>query len=143
MFMPDVPAGQARGANAEMMKWIIAMMDAFGLYGRPDQFAWDPRSAHSPFFAYPIGPFKDHLFLDRALAECLDISVEDHMVTRQMLHDIMAARMRGEQTAIAPPLPAILSQSASQPAPAPTTPADALPTPVSYTHLTLPTIYSV
>lgn len=129
MFMPDIPAGQARGANAEMMKWIIAMMDAFGLYGRPDQFAWDPRSAHSPFFAYPIGPFKDHLFLDRALAECLDISVEDHMATRQMLHDIMAARMRGEQTAIAPPLPAILSQSASQPAPAATTPADALPTP--------------
>ena len=129
MFMPDMPAGQARGANAEMMKWIIAMMDAFGLYGRPDQFAWDPRSAHSPFFAYPIGPFKDHLFLDRALAECLDISVEDHMVTRQMLHDIMAARMRGEQTAIAPPLPAILSQSASQPAPAPTAPADALLTP--------------
>lgn len=129
MFMPDMPAGQARGANAEMMKWIIAMMDAFGLYGRPDQFAWDPRSAHSPFFAYPIGPFKDHLFLDRALAECLDISVEDHMVTRQMLHDIMAARMRGEQTAIAPPLPAILSQSASQPAPAPSAPADALLTP--------------
>lgn len=129
MFMPDMPAGQARGANAEMMKWIIAMMDAFGLYGRPDQFAWDPRSAHSPFFAYPIGPFKDHLFLDRALAECLDISVEDHMETRQMLHDIMAARMRGEQTAIAPPLPAILSQSASQPAPAPSAPADALLTP--------------
>lgn len=129
MFMPDMLPGQARGANADMMKWIIAMMDAFGLYGRPDQFAWDPRNPHSPFFAYPIGPFKDHLFLDRALAECLDVSVEDHMVTRQMLHDIMAARMRGEQTAIAPPLPAILSQSASQPMSEPTESAHALPTP--------------
>lgn len=109
MFMPDIPAGQTRGANAEMMKWIIALMDAFRLYGRPDQFAWDPRSPASPFFAYPIGPYKDHLFLDRALADYLNMSVEDHLTCRHMMHEIMAARMRGENTMILAPLPELPS----------------------------------
>lgn len=106
MFMPEVKPQQTRGANAEMMKWIIAFMDAFRLYGRPGSFAWDARNPTSPFFAYPIGPYKEHLFLDRALAEYLDISVEDHMTTRQALHGVMAARMRGENTMLLPPLPA-------------------------------------
>ncbi|WFC95993.1 hypothetical protein MBRA1_002649 [Malassezia brasiliensis] len=105
MFMPELKIPQTRGANAEMMKWIIAFMDAFRLYGRPGAFAWDARNPASPFFAYPIGPYKDHLFLDRALAEFLDITIEDHLTTRQELHDIMAARMRGENTMLLPPLP--------------------------------------
>ncbi|KAL4401252.1 hypothetical protein ACI68E_002583 [Malassezia pachydermatis] len=107
MFMPDLPPQSVRGANAEMMKWVIAMMDAFRLYGRPERFVWDPRHPDSPFFAYPIGPYKDHLFLDRTLAEYLDITVEDHVATRQMLHDLMAARMRGENTTMLPALPDI------------------------------------
>ncbi|WFD29936.1 hypothetical protein MSPP1_000950 [Malassezia sp. CBS 17886] len=104
MFLPEIRAPSSRGANAEMMKWIIAFMDAFRLYGRPGQFVWDARNPASPFFAYPIGPHKDHLFLDRALTEFLDISVEDHLTTRQMLNDVMAARMRGEDTPMLPPL---------------------------------------
>lgn len=107
MFMPELKIPQTRGANAEMMKWIIAFMDAFRLYGRPGAFAWDARNPASPFFAYPIGPYKDHLFLDRALAEFLDITIEDHLTTRQELHDIMAARMRGENTMLLPPLPPV------------------------------------
>ncbi|PKI82844.1 hypothetical protein MVES1_003718 [Malassezia vespertilionis] len=104
MFMPELKAPHARGANADMMKWIIAFMDAFRLYGRPGSFAWDARNPASPFFAYPIGPHKDHLFLDRALTEFLDITVEDHLSTRHQLHDVMAARMRGEDTVLLPPL---------------------------------------
>jgi len=111
MFMPDVAGHQGKVANAEMMKCIIAFMDAFRLYGRPDNFTWDPRNPMSPFFAYPIGQYKNHLFLDRALAEHLDITVEDYLQSRQMLHDVMAARMRGENTAILPPLPPIPRQS--------------------------------
>ncbi|WFD19178.1 hypothetical protein MCAP1_001401 [Malassezia caprae] len=107
MFMPDMAGSHGKVANAEMMKCIIAFMDAFRLYGRPDNFAWDPRNPISPFFAYPIGQYKNHLFLDRALTEFLDITVEDHLQSRQMLHDVMAARMRGENTSMLPPLPPI------------------------------------
>lgn len=80
-------------------------MDAFHLYGRPSAFQWDARNPVSPFFAYPIGPYKDRLFLDRELAEFLDIREERHLANRNNLHGIMSARMRGERTPILPPLP--------------------------------------
>lgn len=104
MVMPELEAG-SRGANAEMMKWVIAFMDAFRLYGRPDGFVWDARQPSSAFFAYPIGPYKDRLFLDRELAEFLDVREERHLACRTNLHGIMAARMRGERTPVLPPLP--------------------------------------
>jgi len=112
MFMPDVKLQSNRGSNAEMMKWVIAFMDAFRLYGRPDHFDWDARSPDSPFFAHPIGPYKNRLFLDRVLAEYLDITVEDHIATRHQLHEVMAARMRGENTPILPALPPQKAHSA-------------------------------
>ncbi|MCO5565566.1 hypothetical protein L7F22_019240 [Adiantum nelumboides] len=105
MIMPELDSGSSKGANAEMMKWCIAFMDAFRLYGRPTQFQWDARNPISPFFAYPIGPYKDRLFLDRELSEFLDIREERHLANRHNLHGIMAARMRGERTPILPPLP--------------------------------------
>ncbi|PWN37882.1 uncharacterized protein FA14DRAFT_187932 [Meira miltonrushii] len=105
MIMPELDSGSNKGANAEMMKWCIAFMDAFRLYGRPAQFQWDARNPISPFFAYPIGPYKDRLFLDRELSEFLDIREERHLANRHNLHGIMAARMRGERTPILPPLP--------------------------------------
>lgn len=105
MIMPELDSGSNKGANAEMMKWCIAFMDAFRLYGRPTQFQWDARNPISPFFAYPIGPYKDRLFLDRELSEFLDIREERHLANRHNLHGIMAARMRGERTPILPPLP--------------------------------------
>lgn len=105
MLMPELEGTGSRGANAEMMKWILAFMDSFKLYGRPDNILWDARNPASPFFAYPIGPFKDRLFLDRELAEFLEIAREDHLTTRSSLHGIMSARMRGEKTKILQPLP--------------------------------------
>ncbi|KIS67888.1 uncharacterized protein UMAG_03944 [Mycosarcoma maydis] len=105
MLMPELETPSSKGANAEMMKWLIAFMDSFKLYGRPETFVWEARDPTSPFFAYPIGPFKDRLFLDRELAEFLEIAREDHLTTRSSLHGIMAARMRGERTKILQPLP--------------------------------------
>ncbi|SJX64193.1 uncharacterized protein SRS1_14848 [Sporisorium reilianum f. sp. reilianum] len=105
MLMPELDTAGSKGANAEMMKWLIAFMDSFKLYGRPDTLVWEARDPVSPFFAYPIGPFKDRLFLDRELAEFLEIAREDHLTTRASLHGIMAARMRGERTKILQPLP--------------------------------------
>lgn len=81
-------------------------MDSFKLYGRPDAFVWDARNPVSAFFAYPIGPYKERLFLDRELAEFLDVREERHLANRANLSGIMAARMRGERTPILPPLPA-------------------------------------
>ncbi|PWN29433.1 hypothetical protein BDZ90DRAFT_277711 [Jaminaea rosea] len=104
MIMPELEAG-SRGANAEMMKWVIGFMDSFQLYGRPEGFNWDARSPKSAFFAYPIGQYKERLFLDRELAEFLDVREERHLATRTNLHGIMAARMRGERTPLLPPLP--------------------------------------
>ncbi|CDW98656.1 hypothetical protein [Sporisorium scitamineum] len=105
MLMPELDTAGSKGANAEMMKWLIAFMDSFKLYGRPETLVWEARDPVSPFFAYPIGPFKDRLFLDRELAEFLEIAREDHLTTRASLHGIMAARMRGERTKILQPLP--------------------------------------
>ncbi|CAO1619269.1 unnamed protein product [Jaminaea pallidilutea] len=104
MIMPELEQSST-GANAEMMKWTIAFMDAFQLYGRPDNFVWDARNPVSAFFAYPIGQYKERLFLDRELAEFLDVREERHLATRANLHSIMAARMRGERTPLLPPLP--------------------------------------
>ncbi|TKY89595.1 hypothetical protein EX895_001380 [Sporisorium graminicola] len=114
MLMPELDTAGSKGANAEMMKWLIAFMDSFKLYGRPQTLVWEARDPVSPFFAYPIGPFKDRLFLDRELAEFLEIAREDHLTTRAALHGIMAARMRGERTKILQPLPPP-SQSAIAP----------------------------
>lgn len=38
---------------------MIALHDAFELYGRPDHWTWDPRDTISLMFAYPVGPKKD------------------------------------------------------------------------------------
>lgn len=118
MFMPDTPPLPTRGVSAEMLRWVIAFMDVFGLYGRPEQFSWNPRDPSSLFFAYPIGPHQDHLFLDRTLVEALDMTTEDHLTTRQAIHDIMAARMRGHSTPMLPPLPPVPRRSSSRADPA-------------------------
>ena len=70
---PDSGANQA----LELLKWVVGELlpslrlcksnpdfctgihDAFGLYGRPNAYAWDPRESTSQMFAYPVGPQKD------------------------------------------------------------------------------------
>jgi CCR4-NOT transcriptional complex subunit CAF120 len=52
---PGVPGGQV----AEMLKWIVALHDAFSLYGRPEAWTWDPRDPVSLMYGYPVGPMKD------------------------------------------------------------------------------------
>ena len=74
LMMPEREGGLSE--SAEMLKWIvggsevirvfvpflmsmIALHDAFELYGRPEQWTWDPRDTISLMFAYPVGPNKD------------------------------------------------------------------------------------
>ncbi|KAF8349050.1 hypothetical protein F5887DRAFT_879230 [Amanita rubescens] len=62
LIMPDLEGGNNQ--VGEMLKWIIALHDAFGLYGRPHGWTWDPRERASLMFGYPVGPQKEVSVLD-------------------------------------------------------------------------------
>ncbi|KAG5339807.1 hypothetical protein C0989_003488 [Termitomyces sp. Mn162] len=100
LVMPDSEAGV--GQPEEMLKWIIAIHDAFEMYGRPDCWTWDPRDPASLMFAYPVGPSKDLLFLARELAETLDPRDESTSSIRSRLIGILLDRMRGHEAIPAP-----------------------------------------
>ncbi|KAG5651366.1 hypothetical protein H0H81_008935 [Sphagnurus paluster] len=95
LIMPELEGGL--GQAAEMLKWVVALHDAFELYGRPDAWTWDPRDPISLMFAYPVGPSKDLLFLDRDLAETLDPRDEHTSSIRSRLIGIVLDRMRGHE----------------------------------------------
>ncbi|KAH9928283.1 uncharacterized protein B0H18DRAFT_1117968 [Fomitopsis serialis] len=111
MVLPEFEGSNIRAS--EMLRWLIALHDTFELYGRPRQYSWDPRDPRSMMFAYPIGPQRDMLFLDRELAETLDVRDERTSTIRSQLQNILADRMRGTQEhspiadkpPVLPPLP--------------------------------------
>ncbi len=37
----------------DMLRWCVGFHDAFGLYGRPERYNWNPRDPASIFFGYP------------------------------------------------------------------------------------------
>ncbi|KAK4051814.1 hypothetical protein OIV83_002519 [Microbotryomycetes sp. JL201] len=78
-----------------MLEWIVGLSDAFKLYGRPRGFSWDPRDPSSMYFALPIGPHRDRLFLDRELVDNLDITESRPRAVRAVFHNILFDRMRG------------------------------------------------
>ncbi|KAG5646986.1 hypothetical protein DXG03_001710 [Asterophora parasitica] len=110
LVMPELEGGL--GQAAEMLKWVVAVHDAFELYGRPEAWTWDPRDPISLMFAYPVGPNKDVcllamedpisltnvalqlLFLDRELAETLDPRDERTSSIRSRLIGILLDRIR-------------------------------------------------
>jgi len=52
-------SGAGGGLVAEMLKWIVALHDAFRLYGRPGAWTWDPRDPVSLMYGYPVGVMKE------------------------------------------------------------------------------------
>ncbi|KAG6856890.1 hypothetical protein H0H87_012471 [Tephrocybe sp. NHM501043] len=100
LMMPDLEGSV--GQAEEMLKWVIALHDAFELYGRPKPWTWDPRDPVSLMFAYPVGPNRDLLFLDRELAEILDPRDEHTSSIRSRLIGILLDRMRGHDPRPAP-----------------------------------------
>ncbi|KIY67274.1 hypothetical protein CYLTODRAFT_397408 [Cylindrobasidium torrendii FP15055 ss-10] len=95
LVMPELEGGLSQAA--EMLKWVVAIHDAFALYGRPQAWTWDPREPTSLMFAYPVGPMKDALFLDREQAESLDPRDDGTATVRSRLLSILFDRMRGVQ----------------------------------------------
>lgn len=73
LIMPEVESGQSAGPRkmlewvvgefvfcktniSAIIQWIIALHDAFKLYGRPQQYSFNPHQVNSLMFAYPIEP---------------------------------------------------------------------------------------
>ncbi|KAF8632220.1 hypothetical protein AX15_001978 [Amanita polypyramis BW_CC] len=92
MVLPDLEGGQNQ--VGEMLKWIIALHDAFGLYGRPYGWTWDPRERASMMFGYPVGPQKETLFLDREAAETLDPRHDRTSAVRSNLQKLLFHKMQ-------------------------------------------------
>ncbi|KAF8263900.1 hypothetical protein EI94DRAFT_1703672 [Lactarius quietus] len=105
LVMPELEAGVPQ-AN-ETIRWLIAFHDSFSLYGRPHAYTWDPRDKASMMFAYPAGPSRDSLFMDRDVAEVMDPRVDHTSVIRMRLNEMLFSRMQG--------LPASGSASSSSP----------------------------
>ncbi|KAG6864914.1 hypothetical protein C0993_008436 [Termitomyces sp. T159_Od127] len=61
LVMPEF-GGPDHGHMEDMLQWVIAIHDAFEMYGRPEMWTWDPRDPMSLMFAYPVGPNKDVRF---------------------------------------------------------------------------------
>ncbi|KAJ7928929.1 hypothetical protein B0H13DRAFT_969709 [Mycena leptocephala] len=93
LIMPELEGGL--GQAEEMLKWIVALHDAFQLYGRPQGWTWDPRDPASLMFAYPVGPHRDLLFLEREQAETLDVRDDRTSAIRSRLLNILLERMPG------------------------------------------------
>lgn len=109
LVMPELEPEMSQAT--EMLKWVEAFHDAFMLYGRPQSWVWDPRNPISLMFAYPVGPQKDLLFLDRELAETLDPRDDGTSIVRSRLLGILHDRMRGME----PPAPQNHAQTSSLP----------------------------
>lgn len=86
------------GGSAKMIGWLLGFMDAFSLYGRPAGISYDPRDPHSPYHAYPIGPARDRLFIDRELTESLNVADDRAREIRRSHTAILVQRMRGGPT---------------------------------------------
>ncbi|KAI0950970.1 hypothetical protein AcW1_008133 [Taiwanofungus camphoratus] len=124
LVMPEFEGSNARAS--EMLKWLIAIHDAFELYGRPHMYSWDPRDPRSMMFAYPIGPHRDLLFLDREFAETLDPRDDRTSFIRSRLQNILLERMRGpgagqtstpappDRPPVLPPLPDVDSEDEAE-----------------------------
>ncbi|PFH52925.1 hypothetical protein AMATHDRAFT_172403 [Amanita thiersii Skay4041] len=104
LIMPDLEGGHSQAG--EMLKWVIAIHDAFGLYGRPGAWTWDPRNEVSMMFGYPVGQNKDHLFLEREVAESLDPRDDRTSAIRLGFQKLLRDRMQNmEIRTVAQPQP--------------------------------------
>lgn len=115
--------GFVPGKRADMLKWLAAFHDAFGLYGRPGNYSWDARDPKSLLFAHPVSPFfsrhldcftaayivsitgdvssqhgaqQDDLFIVKPNANPDEISISRASFVRSRFRDILIRRMSGQ-----------------------------------------------
>lgn len=114
LFMPEIEGASGNQAM-EMLKWVIAVHDAFDMYGRPTAWTWDPREPISLMFAYPVGPQRDLLFLDREAVESLDPRDDRTSAIRTKLLELLTERMRQQQPQLVQPRASTSRTSSEQP----------------------------
>ncbi|KAG2045609.1 hypothetical protein BDR06DRAFT_1015477 [Suillus hirtellus] len=86
-----------------MLKWLVALHDAFELYGHPKAYTWDPCNPVLLMFAYPVNPGRDLLFLDRDVAESMDPHDDCTFAIRNRLLNILHSHMPKLCAMSAPP----------------------------------------
>ncbi|KAH9813558.1 hypothetical protein DFH28DRAFT_929582 [Melampsora americana] len=89
-----VLATPGEGTVADMLGWLLSIMDAFALYGRPAALNYDLKEPSSFYFGYPMGPDSDRLFLEREWAEDVDINENSLCEIRLALKSILVQRMQ-------------------------------------------------
>ncbi|EFP82606.1 uncharacterized protein PGTG_08802 [Puccinia graminis f. sp. tritici CRL 75-36-700-3] len=90
------------GTECDMLGWLLGVMSAFRLYGKPAKFNYDPTDPNSFYFAYPIGPERERLFLDcQTVAESLDVQEHSLAQLRQKFTSLVAARLHLPRKSVA------------------------------------------
>ncbi|OAV87829.1 hypothetical protein PTTG_07151 [Puccinia triticina 1-1 BBBD Race 1] len=90
------------GTECDMLGWLLGVMSAFRLYGKPAKFNYDPTDPNSFYFAYPLGPERERLFLDcQTVAESLDVNEHSLAQHRQKLNSLVAARLHVPRKSVA------------------------------------------
>lgn len=114
MIMPEREEEQTAPSGppiADMLRWLVGFHDAFGLYGRPAHYDWDPKSPQSLFFAYPHAPGGARLFLETESAISVDYRHDVVAQVRRMFANLTVQRMN------APTPPRTLEEAPPAPAP--------------------------
>ncbi|KAG8756973.1 hypothetical protein FRC11_004884, partial [Ceratobasidium sp. 423] len=102
LIMPEVESGQPAGPR-KMLEWVVGLHDAFKLYGRPQQYSFNPHQVNSLMFAYPIEPNLEQLFLEREAAESLDPRDDATSIVRTRLSGLLQEKMRRPPSRPSPP----------------------------------------
>ncbi|KAG1816039.1 uncharacterized protein BJ212DRAFT_1504594, partial [Suillus subaureus] len=104
LVMPELEAGNTQAS--EMLKWLVALHDAFELYSHPKAYTWDPRNPVSLMFAYPVNPGRDLLFLDHEVAESMDPrDNQTSAICNRLLNILHSCMPKLHAMSVPPPLP--------------------------------------
>lgn len=77
----------------DMLRWTTGFHDAFGLYGRPAHYNWDPANPQSLFFAYPKAPGGVRLWLETDSAQMIDYRHDVIAQVRRMFANMSAGHL--------------------------------------------------
>lgn len=86
-------------STADMARWLVGIFDAFRLYGRdptakehPQALNFNSRDPKSLFFGFPVGYYRDRLFLETNMIDDSDAVFEEHG-SRRLITERLAAKV--------------------------------------------------
>ncbi|CAE6430932.1 unnamed protein product, partial [Rhizoctonia solani] len=108
---PEDGAGPA--GPRKTSEWVIALHDAFKLYGRPQQESFHPYHLNSLMFAYPFEPNLEQLSLDRKVAEAPNPHDDATSIARARLARLLQEKMPSAFSAFTPTADAVQRYSSN------------------------------